>query len=182
MIILCPRSRPRFWSRETSSAVPSRISLIILHIRAGSGAYLRDSSRFPRRRPHIPLASIGSVPSVSGHAETRQDKARPVVLTDRMFVIRRLQELARKKRIPLYVCFIDLTKAYDSVDRTLLWTVLARFGVPQVMISVIRQFHDGMRAYVHVCMYVCMYVYVFIKLHITTQSGPVILVILCHSH
>ena len=31
-----------------------------------------------------------------------------------------------------------------------------------------------------VCMYVCMYV--FIKLHITTQSGPVILVILCHSH
>ena len=36
----------------------------------------------------------------------------------------------------------------------------------------------------YVCVYVCMYVcmYVFIKLHITTQSGPVILVILCHSH
>ena len=31
-----------------------------------------------------------------------------------------------------------------------------------------------------VCVYVC--VCVFIKLHITTQSGPVILVILCHSH
>ena len=29
-----------------------------------------------------------------------------------------------------HVCFIDLTKAYDSVDQTLLWTVLARFGVP----------------------------------------------------
>ena len=64
--------------------------------------------------------------------------------TDMMFVIRRLQE--RKKRILLYVCYIDLTKAYDSVDRTLLWTVLARFGVPQIMISVIRQFHYGMRA------------------------------------
>ena len=61
------------------------------------------------------------------------------------FVIRRLQELARKKRIPLDVCFIDLTKAYNSVDRPLLWTVLARFGVPQYMISVIRQFHDGMQ-------------------------------------
>ena len=34
-----------------------------------------------------------------------------------------------------------LNKAYDSVDRTLFWTVLARFGVPQNMISVIRQFH-----------------------------------------
>ena len=68
------------------------------------------------------------------------------ILPPMMFVIRRLQELVRKKRIPLYVCFINLTIAYDSVDRTLLWTVLARLGVPQNMSSVIRQFHDGMRA------------------------------------
>ena len=33
-----------------------------------------------------------------------------------------------------------------------------------------------------VCLCVCEYVCVFIKLHITAQSGPVILVILCHSH
>ena len=72
-----------------------------------------------------------------------------------MFVIRPLQELARKKRIPLYVCFIDLTKAYDSVDQTLLWTVLARFGVPQNMISAIHQFHDGMRACVRLDDRVC---------------------------
>ena len=36
--------------------------------------------------------------------------------TDMMFVIYRLQRLAKNKRIPLYVCFIDLTKAHDSVD------------------------------------------------------------------
>ena len=67
--------------------------------------------------------------------------------TDIMFVIRRLQELARKKRIPLYVRFMDLTKAYDSVDRTLLWTVLARFGVPQNMLgqSSIPRWHASMR-------------------------------------
>ena len=75
--------------------------------------------------------------------------------TDMMFVICRLQELARKKRIPLYVCFIDITKAYDSVDRTLLWTVLARFDVPKIMISVIRQFYDGMRACVRLDNRVC---------------------------
>ena len=75
--------------------------------------------------------------------------------TDMMFVIRRSQELARKKRIPLYVCSIDVTKAYDSVDLTLLWTVLAYFGVPQNMISVIRQFHDGMRACVQLDDRVC---------------------------
>ena len=72
-----------------------------------------------------------------------------------MFVICRLQELARKKRVSLYICFIDLAKAYDSVDRTLFWTVLARFGVPQKMISVIRQFHDGMQACVQLDDRVC---------------------------
>ena len=75
--------------------------------------------------------------------------------TNMMFVIRRLQELTRKKRTPPYVCFIDLTKAYDSVDRTLFWTVLARFGVPQIMISVIRQFHDGIRVCVRLDDRVC---------------------------
>ena len=75
--------------------------------------------------------------------------------TDMMFVIRRLQELAWKKRMPLYACFIDLTKAYDSVDRTPLWTVLARFDMPQNMISVIRQFHDGMQACVRLDDRVC---------------------------
>ena len=48
-----------------------------------------------------------------------------------------------------------LPKAYDSVDRTLLWTVLVRFGVPQNMISVICQFHDGMRACVRLDDRVC---------------------------
>ena len=66
--------------------------------------------------------------------------------TDIMFAVRRLQEFGRKVRVPLFLCFIDLQKAYDSVDHTLLWQVLARFGVPPQMIEVIRQFHDGMRA------------------------------------
>ena len=33
-----------------------------------------------------------------------------------------------------------------------------------------------------VCVHVCVCVCVFIKLHINGQSGPVIPVILCHSH
>ena len=66
--------------------------------------------------------------------------------TDMVLVVRRLQELGRKARVQLFLCFIDLQKAYDSVDRTLLWQVLARFGSPPQMIEVILQFHDGMRA------------------------------------
>ena len=64
-----------------------------------------------------------------------------------LFVVRRLQELGRPRKIPLYMCFIDLQKAYDSVDRELLWVVLARFGEPEKL-TAIRQFHEGMRAHV----------------------------------
>ena len=63
-----------------------------------------------------------------------------------MFVVRRLQEVGRKAGVSLHMCFIDLQKAYDTVDRTLLWQVPTRTGVPPQMIAVIRQFHDEMRA------------------------------------
>ena len=67
--------------------------------------------------------------------------------TDMMFGVRRLQELRRTSNTSLEICFIDLAKAYDSVDRVLLWEILAaRFGVPPRMIKVIRMFHDGMGA------------------------------------
>ena len=66
--------------------------------------------------------------------------------TDMMFVVRRLQEVGRKAGVSLHVCFVDLQKAYDTVDRTCLWQVLTRIGAPSQMIAVIRQFHDEMRA------------------------------------
>ena len=60
----CPRSRLRILSRETGSAVPPRVSPLILHSP-------RDLSRLPRRqRPFIYYTvnrAIGPVPSLSGH-------------------------------------------------------------------------------------------------------------------
>ena len=50
-----------------SRPVPRRP--VHLHTQAESGAYLRDSSRVPRRHPFMkPPHAIGSVPSLSGHA------------------------------------------------------------------------------------------------------------------
>ena len=42
--------------------------------------------------------------------------------------------------------FIDLRKAYDSVDRELLWEVLTCSGVPIKLRTIVRNFLDGMRA------------------------------------
>ena len=51
LFFTCPRSRLRIWSGEMGSAIPSRVSLLILHAKAESGASSLDSTRFPRRRP-----------------------------------------------------------------------------------------------------------------------------------
>ena len=75
--------------------------------------------------------------------------------TDMMFVVRRPQEIGRKAEVSLFMCFTDLQKAYDTVDRTLLWQVLTRIGVPPQIITVIQQFHDGMRACVRPDVGVC---------------------------
>ena len=39
------------------------------------------------------------------------------------FVVRRLQEVGRKAGVSLHMCFIDLQKAYDTVDRTLRYSL-----------------------------------------------------------
>ena len=61
IIFPCPRSRLKGWSRETGSAVWPRVSLLILHTQAESGAYSRNSSHFPRRRLFIYTADCHRV-------------------------------------------------------------------------------------------------------------------------
>ena len=46
--------------------------------------------------------------------------------------------------------FVHLYKAYDSVPRVALWCALQKYGVPDVMIELIRSLHDGMSATVTV--------------------------------
>ena len=45
----------------------------------------------------------------------------------------------------LYAAFIDLTKAFDSVDRSALWEVLLKIGCPPDFVNIIRSCHEGMR-------------------------------------
>ena len=46
----------------------------------------------------------------------------------------------------LYMTFIDLIKAFDTVSREGLWKIMAKFGCPTKFIAIVRQFHDGMLA------------------------------------
>ena len=66
--------------------------------------------------------------------------------TDMIFAVRQLQEKSREQRQPLYLAFVDLTKAFDLVDRTSLFTVLAKAGCPPTLLALIQSFHEGMLA------------------------------------
>ena len=46
----------------------------------------------------------------------------------------------------LYLTFVVLTKAFDTVSREELWTIMAKLGCPAKFIAMVRQFHDGMPA------------------------------------
>ena len=135
-----------------------------LHTQAESGAYLRDSSRVPRRRPFMkPPYAIGSVPSLSGHAIAYRWRSLPRV--------RRHKDSkpqgSFERVLPWQIIMDQLI--FASLSHTHYWYEVGMLKVPALYVCSM-----------YVCMYVCMYV--FIKLHITTQSGLVILVILCHSH
>ena len=67
---------------------------------------------------------------------------------DMIFVARQLQEKCREQHQDLYLAFVDLTNAFDTVNRDLLWDILRKFGCSPILIVILQQFHIGMCAQV----------------------------------
>ena len=65
---------------------------------------------------------------------------------DMIFMVRQLVEKSWEHAAKLFVTFIDLKKAYDSVPRHALWLALGKLGVPESIIQLIRSFHQDMKA------------------------------------
>ena len=63
-----------------------------------------------------------------------------------IFTARQLQEKCQEQYVDLYMTFVDLTKAFDTVSRDGLWKIMTKFGCPPRYIAMVRQFHVGMQA------------------------------------
>ena len=61
------------------------------------------------------------------------------------FALRQIQEKCRLYSEDLYLLFIDLTKAFDTVNRQGLWAILEKVGCPKLFVDLIRSFHDDMK-------------------------------------
>ena len=63
-----------------------------------------------------------------------------------IFAARQLQEKWQEQNVDLYMTFVNLTKAFNTVSREGLWKIITQFGCPAKFIAMVRQFHDGILA------------------------------------
>ncbi|BHF59549.1 hypothetical protein SprV_0100250900 [Sparganum proliferum] len=63
--------------------------------------------------------------------------------TEMIFAARQLQEKCQEVRIHFYSTSVDLTKAFDTVNREGLWKIVQKFGCPERLTQMVRQLHDG---------------------------------------
>ena len=61
-----------------------------------------------------------------------------------VFAARQPQEKHQEQNIDLYLTYVDLTKAFDTVSRDGFWRIMAKYGCPEKFFAIVRQFHDGM--------------------------------------
>ena len=64
---------------------------------------------------------------------------------DMIFTAKMLQQSCREKQIRLYLAFLDIAKAYDSVHRQTLWKILEVIGIPPRMLTIIKLLYGETR-------------------------------------
>ena len=57
-------------------------------------------------------------------------------------ILRRIKEGTTGKNIQLYISFIDFMKAFDSIDREMMFAILRHYGVPEKIVAAIRVLYD----------------------------------------
>ena len=62
---------------------------------------------------------------------------------DIIFTTRQIQEKSKEQNRDLYILFVDLTKAFDTVSCPVMWNILPQTGIPPKMVKIIRCCHDG---------------------------------------
>ena len=64
--------------------------------------------------------------------------------------LRQLQQKCIEQDRPLYMVFVDFSKAFDTVGKTGLWQLLRKYGCPEKFTTMIVALHTGMMTNVSV--------------------------------
>ena len=66
--------------------------------------------------------------------------------TDQLFTLTRILRRALEFNYPVYMCFVDLEKAYDRVPWETLWEVLREYGVRGSLLRAIQSLYTQNRS------------------------------------
>ena len=69
---------------------------------------------------------------------------------DHIFTLKMLLENTRDYNKPLFLCFIDIQKAYDSVNRALLWTICKHYGITDKIVRLLELLYKDSKACVRI--------------------------------
>ena len=69
--------------------------------------------------------------------------------TDMIFSLKQIQEKCIEQNMPLFMVFVDFTKAFDKVNRSLLWTMLKKINCPERFVNLVASLHTNMKVQVH---------------------------------
>ena len=70
--------------------------------------------------------------------------------TDAIFILRRIQEEYRDKEKKLFLCFVDLEKAFDRVPRKVMEWALRKRGLPEQLVRAVMSLYEGAKTRVRV--------------------------------
>jgi sorting nexin-29 len=65
--------------------------------------------------------------------------------TDHIFLLQHLIDKYRSKRKSLFACFIDLSKAFDTINRDRLWSRLDKIGIRGRMLQALKSYYETVR-------------------------------------
>ena len=69
---------------------------------------------------------------------------------DAIFMVRRIQEEYQKKDKKLYMCFVDMEKAFDRVPRKVMEWAMRKKGLSEVIVWAVMSLYDGAKTRVRV--------------------------------
>ncbi|CAF3323508.1 unnamed protein product [Rotaria sp. Silwood2] len=69
---------------------------------------------------------------------------------DQIFILKMIMEKRKEFNKPLFLCFIDITKAYDSVNRKLLWKVCRKYGISGKLVNLLKMLYKDSKAKVRI--------------------------------